>query len=287
MKTKFLLIGTCIITLSFFISCNSDEKTNDGSSGAITNDEIIANAKIDASVEDVTNIAEDQFSAQLNINSKPSGPIKSFLPSCATITTVLTNNTWTKTVDFGVEGCTLNNGNTVKGKMVVSFSNDFSSSTQTISYTFEGFYHNGRKLQGSKSIVRTIKETNILVTPHPVSTASIDLTITFDDGKVYTRKGSLVKEMTSGYDTWFDWDDNVFVVTGSGSTTFPNGDTFSAEITTPLEFNAACRKSIAVKGIVSITKNGASAIIDYGSGECDTLATVTKDGVTEEIDLKK
>jgi len=287
MKTKFLLIGTCIITLSFFISCNSDEKTNDGSSAAITNDEIIANAKIDASVEDVTNIAEDQFSAQLNINSKPSGPIKSFLPSCATITTVLTNNTWTKTVDFGVEGCTLNNGNTVKGKMVVSFSNDFSSSTQTISYTFEGFYHNGRKLQGSKSIVRTIKETNILVTPHPVSTASIDLTITFDDGKVYTRKGSLVKEMTSGYDTWFDWDDNVFVVTGSGSTTFPNGDTFSAEITTPLEFNVACRKSIAVKGIVSITKNGASAIIDYGSGECDTLATVTKDGVTEEIDLKK
>lgn len=171
MKTKFLLISTCI-TMSFFISCNSDEKTNDGSSAAITNEEIITNSKIDASVEDVTNIAEDQFSSQLNVNSKPGGPIKSFLPACATITTVLTNNTWTKTIDFGAEGCTLNNGNTVKGKMVVSFSNDFNSSTQTINYTFEGFYHNGRKLQGSKSIVRTIKETNILVTPHPVSTAS-------------------------------------------------------------------------------------------------------------------
>ena len=128
MKTKFLLIGTCIITFSFFISCNSDEKTNDGSTAKITNEEIITNSKIDASVEDVTNIAEDQFSAQLNMNAK-GGPIKSFLPSCATITTVLTNNTWTKTVDFGVEGCTLNNGNSVKGKMVVSFSNDFSSST--------------------------------------------------------------------------------------------------------------------------------------------------------------
>lgn len=273
--------------MSFFIGCNSDEKTNDGSGAAITNEEIITNSKIDASIEDVTNIAEDQFSSQININAKPGGPIKNFLPSCATITTVLTNNTWTKTVDFGVEGCTLNNGNTVKGKMIVSFSNDFSSSTQTISYTFEGFYHNGRKLQGSKSIVRTIKETNLLVTAHPVSTAAIDLTITFDDGSVYTRKGTLIKEMTSGYDTWFDWDDNVFVVTGSGTTTFPNGDTYSAEITTPLEFNALCRKSFAVKGIVSITKNGASATIDYGSGECDTLATVTKDGVTEEIDLKK
>ncbi|WP_029273273.1 hypothetical protein [Flavobacterium sp. KJJ] len=286
MKTKFLFIGT-LVALSFFISCNSDEKTNDGSSAKISNDEIITNSTIDASIDDVTNIAEDQFNAQQNIAAKPSGPVKNFLPSCATITTVLTNNTWTRTVDFGVEGCTLENGNIVKGKMVISFSNDFSASTQTISYTFDGFYHNGKKLQGSKSIVRTVKTTDLLATAHPVLTAAIDLTITFDDGKVYSRKGSLVKEMTAGYDTWFNWEDNVFVVTGSGTTTFPNGDTFSAEITTPLEFKASCKKSFAVKGVVSITKNGATAVIDYGTGDCDTLAKITKDGVTEEIDLKK
>jgi hypothetical protein len=286
MKTKFLFIGT-LVALSFFISCNSDEKTNDGSSAAITNDEIITNSKIDASIEDVTDIAEDQFNAQQNITAKPGGPVKSFLPSCAIITTVLTNNTWTKTIDFGVEGCTLGNGNIVKGKMVVSFGNDFTASTQTISYTFEGFYHNGRKLQGSKSIVRTIKTTNLLATAHPVSTATIDLTVTFDDGKVYVRKGSLVKEMVEGYDTWFNWEDNAFLVTGSGTTTLPNGDVFSAEITTPLEFKASCKKSFAIKGIVSVTKNGATAVIDFGSGECDSLAKVTKDGVTEEIDLKK
>jgi hypothetical protein len=285
MKTKFLFIGT-LVALSFFISCNSDEKTNDGSSAAITKDEIITNSKIDASIDDVTNIAEDQFNAQQNVTGKPSGPVKNFLPSCATITTVLTNNTWTRTVDFGVEGCTLENGNTVKGKMVISFSNDFSASTQTISYTFDGFYHNGKKLQGSKSIVRTVKATDLQATAHPVLTAAIDLTITFDDGKVYIRKGSLVKEMTAGYDTWFNWEDNVFVVTGSGTTTFPNGDVFSAEITTPLEFKAACKKSFAVKGVVSVTKNGATAVIDYGNGDCNTLATITKDGVTEEVDLK-
>ena len=286
MKTKFLFIGT-LVALTFFVSCNSDEKTNDGSSEAISNDEIVTTSKIDASIEDVTNIAEDQFNSQQNSTSKPGGPIKSFLPSCATITTVLTNNTWTKTIDFGVEGCTLENGNSVKGKMVVSFSNDFSASTQTISYTFEGFYHNGKKLQGNKGIVRTVKTTSLMATAHPVSTATIDMTVTFDDGKVYTRKGSLVKEMVEGYDTWFNWDDNAFLVTGSGSTTFPNGDTFSAEITTPLEFQASCKKSFAIKGVVSVTKNGASAVIDYGSGECDSLAKITKDGVTEEIDLKK
>ena len=286
MKTKFLFIGT-LVALSFFISCNSDEKTNDGSSDAITNTEIVTNSKIDASIEDVTAIAEDQFTAQQNLTAKPSGPVKNFLPSCATITTALTNNTWTITVDFGVEGCTLENGNTVKGKMVISFSNDFSASTQTISYTFDGFYHNGKKLQGSKSIVRSVKSTDLLAEAHPVSTAAIDMTITFDDGSVYTRKGTLIKEMTAGYKTWSDWEDNVYVVTGSGTTTFPNRDTFSAEITTPLEFKASCKTPFPVKGIVSITKNDAKAIIDYGNGDCDTLAKVTKDGVTEEIDLKK
>lgn len=286
MKTKFLFIGT-LVALSFFISCNSDEKTNDGSSDAITSTEIVTNSKIDASIEDVTAIAEDQFTAQQNLTAKPSGPVKNFLPSCATITTALTNNTWTITVDFGVEGCTLENGNTVKGKMVISFSNDFSASTQTISYTFDGFYHNGKKLQGSKSIVRSVKSTDLLAEAHPVSTAAIDMTITFDDGSVYTRKGTLIKEMTAGYKTWSDWEDNVYVVTGSGTTTFPNGDTFSAEITTPLEFKASCKTPFPVKGIVSITKNDAKAIIDYGNGDCDTLAKVTKDGVTEEIDLKK
>lgn len=251
MKTKFLLIGTCF-ALSLFTSCNSDESTNDGTSKVITNDEIVANAKIDASIDDVTNIAEDQFNSQQNINSKYGGPIKHFLPSCAVITTVLTNNTFTKTIDFGTEGCTLDNGNTVKGKMVVSFSNDFSASTQTISYTFEGFYHNGKELQGSKSIVRTVKSTDLLAEAHPVSTAAIDLKITFDDGSIYNRKGSLVKEQIAGYDTWFNWEDNIFVVTGSGSTTLPNGDTYSAEITTPLEFKASCKKSFAVKGVSTL-----------------------------------
>jgi hypothetical protein len=286
MKTKFLWIGTCI-TLLFFVSCNSDENGTSGSNAAISNDEIITNSKIDASIEDVTAIAEDQFDAQQNSANKPNGTVKNFLPSCATITTVLTNSTFTRTVDFGVEGCTLPNGNSVKGKMVISFSNDFTASTQSINYTFEGFYHNGKKLQGSKSIIRTKKATDLLAEVHPVTTAAIDMTITFDDGSVYSRKGSLVKEVIEGYDTWHDWEDNVSVVTGSGSTTFPNGDTFSAEITTPLQFNASCKKPFAVKGILSITKNDANAIVDFGNGDCNTLVTVTKDGTTEEIDLKK
>jgi hypothetical protein len=286
MKTKFLFIGT-LVALMFAISCNSDDKPNDNTTAAITTDQIKTTSKIDASIEDVTNIAEDQFTAQQNTTSKPSGTVKNFLPSCATITTVLTGNTWTRTVDFGAEGCTLGNGNMLKGKIILSFSNDFTAATTTISYTFDGFYHNGKKLQGNRTITLSSKSTDLLATAHPVSTSTVDITITFEDGTIYTRKGTFTKEMIAGFDTWFDWDDNVFVLTGNGTTTFPNGDTLSTEITSPLEFHMSCHSPFPVKGIMTITKNGATATIDYGNGTCDSLATVTKDGVTEEIDLKK
>jgi hypothetical protein len=34
-----------------------------------------------------------------------------------------------------------------------------------------------------------------------------------------------------------------------------------------------------------LTKNGSTAVIDYGDGTCDNKATVTIDGETEEISL--
>ena len=42
-----------------------------------------------------------------------------------------------------------------------------------------------------------------------------------------------------------------------------------------------------VKGVVTIVKNDAEATLDYGNGDCDDLATITKNGVAKEIHLKK
>jgi tetrahydromethanopterin S-methyltransferase subunit A len=60
MKTKFLLIGACI-AFTFFVGCNSDENTNEGTAKTISNEEIVTNSKIDASIEDVTNIAKLRY----------------------------------------------------------------------------------------------------------------------------------------------------------------------------------------------------------------------------------
>jgi len=283
MRTKILLLGA-FIGLSLF-SCSSDESTAD--STAVNTNDVALTAKIDSSLEDIDAITEDQFSAQLSLTGRIDGDRKSILPSCATITTVLTNNVWTRTIDFGTEGCTLANGNIIKGKIIISFTNDFNTSTHSISYTFEGFYHNGKLIEGNKSISYTKKTTTLLQEIHPVLSHSIDMTITFDDGKKYEISGNRTREMVEGYNTPLEWEDNVFLVTGNANITKKDGTVITCEITNPLRFEMSCHSPFPVSGTKVITKNDSTATLDFGTGDCDALASLTIDGVTTEITLRK
>jgi hypothetical protein len=287
MKTKILLIAT-LLSVSFFIGCSTDEPVNQASAG-ITTDAVVVNSDIDASVDDVSIIAEDQFEMQKSMTSKTSVAMVSMLPTCAKITTVLTNDTWTRTIDFGTEGCTLHNGNIVKGKIIVSFSKNFTTPIKTITYSLVGFYHNGKLIEGTKTITHELKSTDLNPNIHPVTTHSIDLKITFADGKIYTRIGTRVREMVEGYTTIDKWEDNVFLVWGYHITTFPNGEkyTFTTTKENALRFVMSCKMPFAVKGIVEIEKNDAKATLDYGNGECDNLATITINGIAKEIELRK
>jgi hypothetical protein len=289
MKTKILLFVS-LISFAFFIGCTTNEKVDVSStSNTISTDDVVANSEIDATVDDVSSIAEDQYDMQSSPAAKTSAPRVSMLPACAIITTVLTNDSYTRTVDFGTQGCTLNNGNVVKGKIIISFTKDFTAASKTISYTLEGFYHNGNLIEGSKTITRELKSTDILAAIHPVTTHTVDVKITFPDGKVYSRIGTRVREMVEGMTSIANWEDNVYKVWGYHITTFPNGSKYTSitEKTQPLVFNMSCRKPFPVSGIVTITKNDGKAVIDYGNGECDNLATITVKGVTKEITLKK
>lgn len=285
MKTKHVFISS-LLTLAFFISCDSNDKT-DNNSTTMSADQVVVDSKIDASIDDVTNIAEDQFSMQQNATSKSNTPIKSMLPACAVVNWTIANGTFTGSIDFGTEGCALENGNVLKGKITLSFSGNFATAEQTITYTFDNFYHNGKKLQGSKTITRSVKSTELLAEAHPVFTGTIDMILTFEDGKVYTRTGTLTKEMIEGYTTKGNWNDNVFLVTGSGNTIMPNGDTCSSTIQTPLRYVAACKKPFPVSGTILKTKNSSEALVDFGTGECDNLVSVTINGITSMVELKK
>lgn len=287
MKTKFLLF-VALLSITIFIGCSTNESVDVAlTSKTITTDDAIANSEIDATVDDVSIIAEDQFDMQKSIVAKTSTGMKSVLPICATITTVLTNDTWTRTIDFGTLGCALPNGNIVKGKIILSFSKNFTTPSKTISYTLAGFYHNGKLIEGNRTITHELKSTDLLAVLHPVTTHSIDVKITFPDGKFYTRVGTRVREMVEGFATIANWEDNVFKISGYNVTTFPNGAKYTNTIKTPLQIALSCKIPFPVKGVIEIVKNDGKATLDYGNGDCDKLANITINGVTKEIVLRK
>lgn len=283
MKTKSLLFGA-FLALSLFIACDSSEKVQDTT--AVNGEEITVDSDIDGSIDDVANIADDQYQMQQGATSKTTGEIRSILPLCAKVTTALENGTYTKTIDFGTEGCALPNGNVLKGKITISFSSNFNTLTRSITCVFVGFSHNNKHIEGTRSIMQELKSTDLLATLHPVSTQIVDMTITVD-GKVYNRTGTRVREMIEGFGTPYNWEDNAFLVTGHHTTKFPNGNEITSTIKTPLSFVMSCKLPFPVKGSVTIVKNDKEGLLDYGNGECDDLATITIAGVSKEIHLKK
>ena len=288
MKRKILLFAA-LLSITFFIGCNNESVNEAATSNTITADETVVNSEIDATVDDVSIIAEDQFDMQKSSAAKTSAGMKSMLPPCATVTSVLTNDTWTRTIDFGTEGCAMPNGNVLKGKIIISFSKNFTTPIRTISYKLEGFYHNDKLIEGSKTITHELKTSDLLAEIHPVTTHSIDVKITYPDGKIYSRTGTRVREMVEGFATVTNWEDNVFKVWGYHITTFPNGSVYTCttQKMQALLIKMSCKMPFPVSGVVEIVKNDATATLDYGNGDCDKLATITINGVTKEIVLRK
>lgn len=252
------------------VSCNKDENATSGKE--ITKEEIATENKIDNSIDDVDTVVEEGYLMQSNAGGKILNSSR-FFSDCATITSALSGNTWSVTIDFGTTGCELSNGNILKGKIILSFTNDFQAMTKVISYTFENFYHNDISLNGNKTFTRIRANAN----GHPESRFEMNMTLTLGNGDVFTRTGLRVREWTEGYDTPGIKADDVHLITGNWTTTSPNG-TRTATITVPLKKLGSCH--YIVEGVVVFTRDGSEAILDYGNGDCDNQATLTIDGGT-------
>jgi len=69
MKSKILLFAT-LLSITFFIGCNNESVNVAATSNTITADETVVNAEIDATVDDLSIIAEDQFDMQKKFGSQ-------------------------------------------------------------------------------------------------------------------------------------------------------------------------------------------------------------------------
>lgn len=286
-KTTSFIFGLALALTIF--SCSKDDDTN-----LMTAEEATINAKMDIASDDVADIVEEQEASTYSnsVSGKTEQASPSIMSTCATVTrvpafgTAITpGTTVTKTIDFGSVGCTLANGNVVKGKIIISFVFQPDATTHTINYTFDDFYHNNIKFVGTKVFTRTMTVATDTNPSHPVVTMDMDMTATFPSGNSYVRVGQRVREIIEGYTTPA-FADNVYRVTGSWTTTFPDSSVRTSTITTPLKVKMSCiaaNKPLLVEGVITITRNDNVSTLDYGDGTCDNFAVFTFNGTSYTI----
>ncbi|MCK0130452.1 hypothetical protein MWU59_02960 [Flavobacteriaceae bacterium F08102] len=193
-----------------------------------------------------------------------------FMPSCATVTKKKMDGKRVVTVDFG-EQCTLRNGNEVAGKIQFSYQINMDEASRMIRYEYQNFQFNGRQVNGGGTLLRERQNAQ----GNPQSTKTVDISVTWPDGMVVSRKGERIREMIEGQST-VAWGDNVFLITGNWNLTRKNGIEISVSIIEALRRKMSCK--FVVSGVVELKRGERSSLLDYGNGECDDLASIRING---------
>jgi hypothetical protein len=203
-----------------------------------------------------------------------------YLTDCPVITVNKTATPQVITIDFGT-ACTGKDGKVRSGKIIVT-STSFNTFPSVRDKSFDNYYVDGKKIEGS--IAKTITKDQ----ENNIRTAVIkeNITITFPDGE---GKATRVADLTRQYqrNTLLNPLDNQIVSWGTVEFTHISGVKVTKTITSadPLVFKVACHH--IVSGTVSVTtSNNRSWTINYGDGTCDAKATLTMDGKTKEIKIR-
>ena len=272
MKRQKLTFGIIALVLFGLVltSCNESDTIQEE---LITEEIDLKAAETEAEIDKVSDESSAIIEEAYLLEEFPitkSNVTDRYLPDCVTITVVIVQNMKTVTLDFG-EGCELRNGNFVSGKIIMTYERDPEAASKMITYSFEDFYFNRKNVEGGGSILRERSNEN----GNPQSTKTFDVTVTWPDGLFASKVGVKVREMIEGQSTPA-WGDNVFLITGNWTFTRRNGIVLSANIIKELRRELACK--FLVSGTIELSKNLNTAILDYGDGACDDLATVSING---------
>lgn len=271
-----------LASLTLFSCDKSEDEPNEITSNelVVTQTELQFSDESEMISEDITAIAEDVYATdEITMTSKGSY-FSDYLPVCAIVTTVDTETSREKTIDFG-EGCELPNGNTLSGIIHLSYARDMDLAEKTIALILENFTFNNVSIEGGANILRVRSNEN----GNPQSTADASFSAIWPEGETASFEGERTREWIEGYGSGF-WGDNVFLITGKRNFINKVGNTFEKEVLSPLRRELSCR--FIVSGVLNISRNNANVSLDFGDGDCDAKGTlIYPDGSTDEVFLRR
>lgn len=268
-----------LIMLSF-MSCKKDTTFIEQPNIDLADDAAVS----DAVYEDVFNTADNAgIILDMMTKSDDSKSVVVNTDSCpAIIITHPETGIWPKviTVDYGT-GCSGFGGDTRSGKIIIEVTGPRMEVGSTRTITFDNYFFNGIKVEGTKVVENTGYNTNQNIV---FSVTLTDGKLTLSDGQFIERSFEHQREWIAGILTMNIWDDEC-LITGIANGMNINGVEYSNTIMTALHWKRVCK--FIVSGVVKIEREGKEAIeLNYGDGECDAIAVVTKGEESKEILLR-
>jgi hypothetical protein len=266
-KTSLVL---ALLTLAVFImpSCKKDDVTE-------TVDTEIATANDSEESESVSdevgNIADAAYKGN-SIVGRNSAPEVQFdaLSNCAVITNDTVSNPHLLIIDFGTVNCLCNDGKYRRGQIIVSYSGNYFAQGSVKTTTFNNYYRNDNKLEGTRTVTNLGLNTDGNMA---WSVSAVNMKVTRISGAFHTWNSERTRTMIAGQNTT-SWNDDQYSITGNGSGVNANGISYTAMITTPLHRALSCHWIDS--GVIAFTRsNGSTRTINFGTGTCDDQAVVT------------
>lgn len=271
--TKSIGLLVVALTVTFLTSCQKDEISNEDTIAQFSLADNSRAAQADNAVDASLTIIDNGYQEGEEGRSQ----LSSLFTDCTTITIEPNGNGGVITLDFG-DGCTLNNGAVVSGKIVLEYG-AIIGGTRTINYTFVDYTYNQNSVMGGGEVFREIANED----GNPQSTVNEAITVSFPNTDITaTRTGTRISEWVEGVGSGV-WLDNVYHVTGNWDTVLTNGFTRSGNVTQALVAKVSC--PYLVSGVLDVTQNTLSGAIDWGDGACDNQATITINGEVYDIIL--
>ncbi len=276
MKTKSLLAYTAIAILCFGL--NACKKENSITPITLAEQETTFELSTGQAVAD--NITEDANSVFMEaaanknlLGNNSQTVITTNSLTCASISvTPATGFPKTIIIDFG-NGCNSINGITRKGKINVLLSDSVRKPGATAVISFINYIVNGFKKEGTITWTNT-STVNTKGWQRKVENGKI----TAPDGRFWLHNGTRDAVQIAGANTPNTLLDDIFLITGNHTVTNAAGKTRDCFITEALQKKTIC-DNIGT-GKLKVEGDNHIAIIDFGNGDCDKLATISIDGQT-------
>lgn len=264
-----LLIPAAIALL--FSSCKKTDAVADNTAAQETTYELSAGQAFADNISEDANTVFMEAAAVKNLLGSNTQTIATGNVLNGALVTVSSGTGFPKTVVINFSDGITTNGVVRAGKINVVISDSVRKTGSKAVITFTNYSTNGFKKEG------TITWTNTST----ASTKGWQRTIengkvTAPDGRFWLHSGTRDAVQIAGANTPNTLLDDNFLITGNQTVTNASGKTSHCYITEALQKKTVC-DNIGT-GKLKVQADNHTALIDFGNGDCDKIATVAVDG---------